>query len=253
MSRPTPFDDGDLYDLLFHGFDYGVDFYVEQARASGGPVLDLACGTGRVLLPMLRAGVDADGVDLSPAMLEAARRKTAGEGFAPALIVSPMAAFRMPRRYALIVIPFNSFVHNLTRAEQVGTLRSCREHLRPGGRLLFDIAHVGPTFFAQPSGEPVLELEISDPATGNRVRNYDTRTLDLVEQLQHSENETQILSSAGELLRSIRTCTSMRWFFKPEVELLLEAAGFSRWEIARAFDGGTLSGATEPVLVSAWS
>jgi SAM-dependent methyltransferase len=253
MPKPTPFDDAALYDLLFRDLDYGVDFYVEQARACGGPVLDVACGTGRVLLPMLRAGVDADGVDLSAAMLTAARRKADAEGFAPELVHSPMAELRMGRQYALVVIPFNSFVHNLKRDEQLGTLRTCREHLLPGGRLLFDIFHAGPDFFAQPSGEPVLEIEVEDPASGCRVRNYDTRTLDLVEQVQHSENELRFVGADGETVRSVRSWTSARWFYKPEVELLLQVAGFSRWEVARAFDGAALTGASEPMLVSAWA
>src|SRR5204862_7835775 len=102
----TPFDDAGLYDLLFEGFDYGVAFYLAQAREAGGPVLDLCCGTGRVLLPLLRAGVDADGVDAFPAMLEAARRKARAEGFAPELTRAEMREFRLPRRYALIIIPF---------------------------------------------------------------------------------------------------------------------------------------------------
>src|SRR5688572_17052955 len=113
-AEPTPFDDGELYDRLFHGFDYGLDLYREAALAADGPVLDVACGTGRVLLPLLAAGVDADGVDLFPSMLAQAQRKAAAAGFRPALHHAAMRDFRLPRRYALVVIPFNSFVHNLT-------------------------------------------------------------------------------------------------------------------------------------------
>src|SRR5262245_12585912 len=63
-GQPSPFDDGELYDILLQGLDYGIDFYVGLARAAKGPVLDIACGTGRVLLPVLQAGTDADGMDL---------------------------------------------------------------------------------------------------------------------------------------------------------------------------------------------
>ena len=55
-SAPTPFDDGELYDILLGDFDYGLDFYVDLARRAGGPVLDIGCGTGRVMLPCLQAG-----------------------------------------------------------------------------------------------------------------------------------------------------------------------------------------------------
>jgi 2-polyprenyl-3-methyl-5-hydroxy-6-metoxy-1,4-benzoquinol methylase len=74
-GEPSPFDDGELYDIIFQGFDYGIDFYVGLARAAKGPVLDIACGTGRVLLPVLQTGVDADGIDLFLPMLETARQK----------------------------------------------------------------------------------------------------------------------------------------------------------------------------------
>ncbi len=68
--EPTPFDDGDLYDVLMEQMaDYDLDFYRQLAREARGPVLDLPCGTGRVLLPLLKEGIDIEGVDLSFAML----------------------------------------------------------------------------------------------------------------------------------------------------------------------------------------
>ena len=74
-GEPSPFDDGELYDILCHGLDYGIDFYVGLPREAKGPVLEIACGTGRILLPVLQAGVDADGMDLFQPMLDTARRK----------------------------------------------------------------------------------------------------------------------------------------------------------------------------------
>src|SRR5437016_650825 len=63
-GEPSPFDDGELYDIICQGLDYDIDFYAGLARAAKGPVLDIACGTGRVLLPLLQAGIEVDGVDL---------------------------------------------------------------------------------------------------------------------------------------------------------------------------------------------
>jgi SAM-dependent methyltransferase len=250
--HPTPFDDAALYDLLFTDFDYGLAFYLEQAKNAQGAVLDLCCGTGRILLPLLQAGVDADGVDGFPAMLDAARRKALAAGFEPRLFLQDMRAFRTDRRYALIVIPFNSFIHNLTAADQVATLCTCREHLLPGGKLVFDVFFPGPDYRSQPRDEPDLELERALPDTGNRLQAYDLRTLDQVEQLQHSENEIRELSPTGDVVRVHKTQTTIRWIYKQEMALLLTLAGFARWEISRAFDGEPLTGATEPMLVKAW-
>lgn len=250
-AEPTPFDDGALYDLLFENLDYGIDFYREQALAAQGPVLEVACGTGRILLPLLAAGVAADGLELAPAMLERAREKAAAGGFRAELFEGDMRSFRLPRRYALIVITFNAFIHNLTQEDQIATLRTCREHLLPGGRLLFDVFFMGAEYFAEADGTPVLEHEVTDPATGHRFQLYDTRRIDRVEQIQHSENEVRELATDGSLVRTYPSRFDTRWVYKPEMELLLRLAGFSRWRITN-WEGAPLSGKSEGMIVSAW-
>ena len=92
-GEPSPFDDGDLYDILCQGLDYGIDFYVGLAREAKGPVLDIACGTGRVLLPVLQSGADARRIGSLPPMLDTVRRKAAALGFAPSLHHGDMADF----------------------------------------------------------------------------------------------------------------------------------------------------------------
>src|SRR5262249_17291014 len=103
-GQPSPFDDGEFYDILCQGLDYGIDFYVGLVREARAPILDIACGTGRVLFPVLQAGVAADGLALFEPMLETARRKAAALGLSPDLRRGDMADFQMPRRYALIMI-----------------------------------------------------------------------------------------------------------------------------------------------------
>ena len=74
-SLPSIFDDGDAYDLVLKDIPYGLDFYVALAREANGPVLDIACGTGRILLPCLQAGVDIEGLDLFEPMLKTLRQR----------------------------------------------------------------------------------------------------------------------------------------------------------------------------------
>jgi SAM-dependent methyltransferase len=93
-GEPSPQGDGELDDILSQGLDYGIDFHVGLARAAKGPVLDIACGTGRVLVPVLQAGIDADGLDLFQPMLDTARRKEAALGLAPALHRGDLAEFQ---------------------------------------------------------------------------------------------------------------------------------------------------------------
>jgi SAM-dependent methyltransferase len=249
----TPFDDGELYDSLFAGISYGVVPYVALARAAAGPVLEIACGTGRVTLPCLQAGVDVDGLDLSPAMLATLRGKAAALGFSPTLYQADMSDFHLPRRYALIMITFNAFIHNVTQESQVRCLQLCREHLASGGMLAFDTYFPSPAIIRAPQDTRVLELETRHPRTGEAIRLYDTRRFNHVEQIQHSLNEVEAVDVAGNVRQLQRSEFCVRWVYKAELALLLRAAGFARWEIYGGFDHRPLTDETHEMIVHAWA
>ena len=113
-------------------------FFLQEIARAGQPVLDVSCGTGRVLLPLLRAGIDIDGVDISADMLGHCRRKAAAEGFSPNLYQQPMQAFDLPRKYRTIYI-CDLFGLAGSRANDLETLRRCYQHLEDGGALLVNI------------------------------------------------------------------------------------------------------------------
>jgi len=248
---PTPFDDGDLYDLLFEKLDYGLAYYLESARAAKGAILDLACGTGRVMLPCLKEGLDVDGLDLSPSMLGRLRQKADALGYKPRIVEGDMTSFRMERRYRLIVITFNAFAHALTTADQVSCLRCCRAHLEPGGMLAFDGCFPAAAAMHGPEDSRVLEFEIPHPVTGWPVRLYDTRRFDRVRQLQFSLNDIEMFDASGGLISSNRSETTVRWTFKGDLDSLLRAAGFASWEIFGGFDRKPLETETDGMLVEA--
>jgi SAM-dependent methyltransferase len=250
-NTKSPFDDGELYDVIFDDLDFDKNFYLDLAGKARGPVLEVACGTGRILLPCLQQGVDIDGLDLYPAMLSRLKRKAKGLGLKPRLYRADMRSFTLPRRYALIFIAFNGFVHSLTTGDQVKTLRACRKHLRPNGELVLTTFFPGMEVLNGPQGVPVLEREARHPLTGLPVRIYDTRTLDRVTQIQHSVIEIQELDAEGRIAVSHRSETDMRWTFKFEMELLLRAAGFKRWQIHGGFDGRPLTLETDLMLTCA--
>jgi SAM-dependent methyltransferase len=111
-------------------------FYRAIIEHNGQPALDLACGTGRLLLPLLRAGLDVDGCDLSPDMLALCREQGAREGLAPQLYGQAMHALELPRAYRTIYI-CDSFGLGGQRAQDAEALRRCYHHLAPGGTLVF--------------------------------------------------------------------------------------------------------------------
>ena len=115
-----------------------IAFYQKFIEDGGQPALDVACGTGRLLLPYLRAGLDVDACDISPDMLAHCRKKAESEGFTPKLYAQAMHKLDLPRTYRTIFI-CGSFGLGQTRQEDALALQRFYEHLEPGGVLLFDV------------------------------------------------------------------------------------------------------------------
>lgn len=252
-NLPSIFDDGDAYDLVLKDFPYGLDFYVALARAANGPVLDIACGTGRILLPCLAAGVDIEGLDLFEPMLKTLRAKAAGQSLSAVLHQADMGNYSLPRRYALAMIPFNAFIHNMTQEAQINCLTCCRKHLLPGGSLVFDTFFPSLEIVGAPQNTRVLEGEMPHPETGLPMRLYDTRSFDRVAQEQHSLNEIELLAADGSVQSLHRSEIRSRYIYKHEMELLLRVAGFARWEIYGDFDRRPLTRENDAMVVVAWA
>ena len=225
----------------------------ELARSAGGPVLEVGCGTGRVHLPLLEAGVDADGLDLLPAMLDELRRKAARLGLAPRVHEADMRSFTLPRRYALVVIPFRAFLHNLTTADQLATLRACRQHLEAGGRLVVDLFYPSFARLTEPDGEWRLEREFPHPESGRPMSVVSRRVSDRVNQTMQVEMELRELDERGAVVAAYPETFALRWIWKPEMELLLAASGFRRWEICGDFDRRPLTRDNDQMIVFAWN
>lgn len=138
-------------------------FYVDLARRMGGPVLELGCGTGRVLLAIARAGIAVDGVDSSEAMLDRLRQKLDGGSVADRERVSvfhgDMRSFRSQRKHALVIIPFRPLQHMHTVGDQLAALRTAAFHLEDRGLLAFDVYYPRFERVNAGLGEEVLEME----------------------------------------------------------------------------------------------
>jgi SAM-dependent methyltransferase len=251
-SLPSVFEDGETYDLLLKDMPYGLDFYVSLARKANGPVLDVACGTGRILLPCLQSGVDIEGLDLFEPMLRTLRASAAALGLTPLVHQADMSDFSLPRRFQLVMIPFNAFIHNMTQQAQIRCLQLCCEHLLPGGLLAFDTFFPSLEIIGVPENTRVLEGELPHPTTGLPMRMYDTRRFDRVAQTQHSLNELELLAADGSVATVHRSEVSSRYIFKQEMELLLRVAGFSRWEICGDFDRRPLERENDAMIMMAW-
>ncbi len=138
----TPFDRfAPFYDSDIGEFDEDIPLYLNFARRTGDPILEVGCGTGRVLLPLAKAGYHVTGVDISLAMLARAKAKAAKAHLLDRirLVQSDVRELALGQTFALIIYAANSFMHHTTQEEQLHVLRRLREHLRPGGLLILDL------------------------------------------------------------------------------------------------------------------
>jgi len=249
---PSPYEAPESYDLVLDTFREDLGFWLDEARRARGPVLEVTCGTGRVLLHLLENGIDADGVDLFTPMLDRLRSKARSKGLEARAYAADMRDFTTPRRYGRVFIPFNGFAHCEAPEDQLACLRCCRDHLEPDGALVVDMSFPGARYWTGPEGIPVLEMEVPHPQTGRPVRMFDTRRKDRVGQWQHSVVEIVELGAEGQPDRVQRFETRQRWVYRFELELLFREAGFARCEILGSWERRPLENDTDQMLAFAW-
>lgn len=131
-----PYGDNNLYDLAIQ-FDYDLQFYREFA-CKADKVLDLACGTGRILLPLLQHGVDVVGIDKSAAMLKIAADKCSAYGFEPQLFNADMREFSLPMTFDLVIVPYHSMMYILSDQDKRQVFERIANHMDRKGLLVFD-------------------------------------------------------------------------------------------------------------------
>jgi len=237
--------DPELYDVVYADIVADIEPYVALLRGAGGPALEVACGNGRLLVPVREAGIACDGLDLDARMLADLRQRLAARSLTSTLYQADMRDFSLPNRYALITIAFNSFLHNLTQADQLQTLRCCRHHLDPGGRLAMNVFQPDLGRLTVGSEEHLFK-EVY--LTGGTVKIWDRADDDHVEQRRHVRRRIEFLDAAGHPTREERVEFDLRYIYKPEMELLLHVAGFSRWSARPLFtDHAATSTGTAPL------
>ena len=165
-----------VYDAVYADVD-DASLWSALAAVADGPVLELGCGTGRVLLPLARDGYEITGLDLSPEMLAFCREKLEGESAETrdrvSLLAADMASFDLGRDFGAIFCAFNSFHHLRTVEQQLACLERCRAHLAPGGLLVLDLFNPDPAPTDAPGDEPAdaeSNAVVVEWSEGRRIR-----------------------------------------------------------------------------------
>lgn len=220
------YEDAAFYDLEFASRDFEIPFFLRHARAANGPVLEVACGTGRLTLPIAREGIDITGSDISAPMLEQARLKSAAENLTIEWLEQDCRNMNPGRHFSLIFSATNAMQHLLDVDSACAFLQSARRALLPDGHLIIDVFHPDPAKLLRTASERYLHKTIATPA-GDTIR---------VETASSYRPDTQILHfdlfylSGTDLLRT--KSVNMRCFFPEE---LLALCRFNGLEVVQRF------------------
>jgi SAM-dependent methyltransferase len=239
----------DAYDFVSEFYDHvvpyrerpDIDFYVEMALNSGGPILELGCGTGRVLIPTAKAGVNIFGLDLSSSMLETCQAKIREEPKQVqeriTLEHGDLQSFNLDRSFPLITIPFRPFQHLLTVEAQLDCLHCVFSHLMPGGLFILDVFNPSLQHLVDPEGlqERSPEPEFSLPDGRIVTRKHRIVSRDYFNQINDIELIYEVHYPDGKQERLVHSF-QMRYLFRFEVEHLLARVGFEVEAIYADFD-----------------
>lgn len=227
------------YESTAEFYDYGtlyrdrpdLPFFVDAAKEAGGGVLELGCGTGRILIPTARAGVSIVGLDASPSMLAVCAARLGAESAdvqaRVCLVQGSMTDFELGQTFALVTLPFRPFQHLISVEEQLACLRCIHRHLEPHGRIILDLFNpsldalvaVGTQEggndpeFIMPDGRRVLRRD----RVVSRDRYNQVNQVELIYYVTYPDGRHERLVNAF----------PMRYLFRFEVEHLLARCGFA--------------------------
>ncbi|MCP4538496.1 MAG: class I SAM-dependent methyltransferase [Chloroflexi bacterium] len=232
----------DFYDHIVPYRDrQDVTFFVKAAKESGGPVLEIGSGTGRVLIPTARAGIEIVGLDLSPYMMDICRERLKREPkdiqSRVQLVQADMRDFELERTFRLVTVPFRPFQHLITVDDQITCLKQIRRHLTDDGRLILDLFNPSlPALVSDNLGQEIGdEPEFTTP-DGLRVRRRNrVVSRDLFNQINHVELIYYVTHLDGREERLVHAFP-MRYLFRFEVEHLLARCGFQVEHVYAGFD-----------------
>jgi SAM-dependent methyltransferase len=233
--------------------DVGVEFYSSLAKEIGGPVLEIACGTGRVTIPIARLGFSVTGLDIVPAMLDQARSKSAG---LPARWVDGDArTFDLGERFRLIFMTGNAFQAFVTNVEQANLLQRVHAHLENEGWFAFETRNplfpnteISEGFFVPLETNTEEEhWPSSVNVNGHEVRVSTTRLYDHVGQILHLISYKRWYEAGKEHTKTTRT--ALRYTFPQELTALLHYNGFTLLRQFGDWDLKPLT-ATSPSIIS---
>jgi SAM-dependent methyltransferase len=213
--------DGRHYDLKYRELGEDIPFYLKQAEKYGSPVLELACGTGRITIPLAEKGFNVTGLDISEPMLELAKKKASEKGVNVEWVKADCQDFQLNKMFNLIIIPFNSFAH-FHELEGINGCFSCvKDHLLEDGRFIMDYFNPRLDYLLRDPDTPRSIVKYEDPDGRGEVEILETNVYDAASQLNRIKWVYKI-GNSEEIVKDL----NMRIFYPKELDALLMLNGF---------------------------
>ncbi|MDZ4768256.1 MAG: class I SAM-dependent methyltransferase [Chloroflexota bacterium] len=242
-----------LYDSEHHDQTDDLALYEAVADRRGAPILIVGSGTGRALLHLAEAGHETHGIEREDAMrLRAAAHLDILPHLRDRVTLHAGDALQvaLDTRFKLIVFPYNTFMHFLTLDTARAMLRRARGWLERGGALLLDLPNPGEAFAGADSDALTLERQFTDQETGDTVMQFSTSHLDRAAQIMDVTWVYDAVSADGMVRRTIAP-TRIRYYFRDELALLLEACGFTVRAVYGDFDESPYQDGAPRLIVEA--
>ena len=254
MPAKSPYDEiAAYYDLEHRSFTDDIDLYLQFIEAAGDPVLELGCGTGRIVRAIAEAGFDVTGVDSSAQMLAFARHALpAGEIEGEITLVEGdfgRNELVAEESFGVAIVALDSLLHAQTQADQLRVLRAAWTALDPRGQLVVDVVNPTPARLLAMDGD----LTFSGTwgmADGARLDKLVAQHADPATQLIENEIWYEVTTATGAVKRT-RTAFSQRWISAAELVLMLQLTGFQDWRIYGSYELDELDANSDRIIVAA--
>jgi SAM-dependent methyltransferase len=250
---PEYVDFAEYYDFD-HAITIDIEFYLDFANHCRSPILELACGTGRLLIPLARAGFEVFGIDISTNMLVVCQQAIRQHHIERQVHLSQadMSSFDLPyKNFSLVLIALRSFMHLLTPAHQIACLRQVYDHLQPGGYFLLDVIAPDPQKLSlMPSSVFVVRREFDLPNGHHVMRKERLVDHDSTNQIRHFEFKFEEYDLGGQMIRERRIPLYTRYLYRDELQLLLDNAGFQVDNVFRDYNRNPYDGTGEMIVVA---